>query len=583
MLEHKIKNLFIGTSFQNENFYIDTIDLKYNINKEFLFNFISEKEIKIINEKYEKYEYKSFCLDCKKNINNINCGEHCVQNYKDIIDNINIKEIEKIFNKMVENYNHIINKIEFGVKLLKQRNEEQIKLIKKIIEIYNLSLNSNNLTYQLLLNTKNILKFNNINEYENNPYIFNYNILQLYPIDNYIKENITITKFQKVTNLHFENKINSIIFLDKINKFIINSHNNIYLINSQKFSIESHIKTEYRIESLYLIKDKETILILHKKSINKLKIENNKLKIEDYIKEINIDSGGIIIDYKNDIAWTNKSDIFLNYNKTELTVGDEEVGYDQKIYIKNLYVYNDEMLLYLYLFYDSGAEYEALHFNYFKNEKTNNNKDIIFENGEEDRSDYDYLNTYKINNYRKNEIILICKTEINLINILNMQKIMKIKIKKTIYNSYILNNSYYLLFFVDDSNKKNNIMILKIKDEFNEIILKKKLKTGIYDELYYHSLNNNLNNSKLISIDYNEVNFHEINFNSKNTYFSKKYNVNKKKAYIDNESENESDNDKDIGSDNEGDNESDNESENESDNDGNDNHSNSNSNIDIEE
>ena len=581
MLEHKIKNLFIGTSFQNENFFIDTIDLKYNINKEFLFNFISEKEIKIINE---KYEYKSFCLDCKKNINDINCGEHCVQNYKDIINNINIKEIEKNFNKMVENYNLIINKIEFKIKELKQRNEEQIKLIKKIIEIYNSSLNSNNLTYQLLLNTKNILKFNNINEYENNPYIFNYNILQLYPIDNYIKENITITKFQKVSNLQFEKEINSIIFLDKIKKFIINSHNNIYLIDSKKFSIESHIETKYRIESLYLIKDKETILILHKRSINKLKIENNKLKIEDYIKEIHIDSGEIIIEYKNDIAWTNKSDIFLNYNKKELTVGDEEVGYDQKIYIKNLYVYNDEMLLYLYLFFDSGAEYEALHFNYFKNEKTNNNKDIIFENGEEDRTDYDYLNTYKINNYRKNEIILICKTEINVINILNMQKIMTIKIKNTIYNSYILNNSYYLLFCFDGCNK-NHIMILKIKDEFNEIILKKKLKTGKYDELYYHSLNNDLNNSKLISIDHNEVNFHEINFNSNNTYFSKKYNANKKKVYIDNESENDNDNDNESEneSENDNDNESDNESENESDNDGNDNHSNNNSNIDIEE
>ena len=203
MSEEKIKNLFIGTSYKNENIFIDTIDIKYNINKEFLSNFISEKENNIQNE---KYEYTAFCLDCKKNIKNINCGEHFVKNFKDIINNINIKEIENNFNKVVENYNYIINKIEFKIKELKQRNEEQIKLIKKIIEVYNSSLNSNNLTYQLLLNTKNILKFNIINEYENNPYIFNYNILQLFPIDNYIKENISITKFQKGSSLKFQKK-----------------------------------------------------------------------------------------------------------------------------------------------------------------------------------------------------------------------------------------------------------------------------------------------------------------------------------------------------------------------------------------
>ena len=203
MSEEKIKNLFIGTSYKNENIFIDTIDIKYNINKEFLSNFISEKENNIQNE---KYEYTAFCLDCKKNIKNINCGEHFVKNFKDIINNINIKEIENNFNKVVENYNYIINKIEFKIKELKQRNEEQIKLIKKIIEVYKSSLNSNNLTYQLLLNTKNILKFNIINEYENNPYIFNYNILQLFPIDNYIKENISITKFQKGSSLKLKKK-----------------------------------------------------------------------------------------------------------------------------------------------------------------------------------------------------------------------------------------------------------------------------------------------------------------------------------------------------------------------------------------
>ena len=118
MSEEKIKNLFIGTSYKNENIFIDTIDIKYNINKEFLSNFISDKENNIQNE---KYEYTAFCLDCKKNIKNINCGEYFVKNFTDIINNINIKEIENNFNKVVENYNYIINKIEFKIKRIKAK------------------------------------------------------------------------------------------------------------------------------------------------------------------------------------------------------------------------------------------------------------------------------------------------------------------------------------------------------------------------------------------------------------------------------------------------------------------------------
>ena len=105
------------------------------------------------------------------------------------------------------------------------------------------------------------------------------------------------------------------------------------------------------------MKDKETILISHNKSISKLKIENNELKDEDYKKKVDIDSRGNIIDYKNDIAWTNKYFIFLNYNKKRLTVEYKEVGYDQQLNIQNIYEYNDEILLYLYLFIDSGSEY----------------------------------------------------------------------------------------------------------------------------------------------------------------------------------------------------------------------------------
>ena len=46
MAEEKIKNSFIGTSFENENFFIDSINLNTNnINREFIYNFTSKNEI----------------------------------------------------------------------------------------------------------------------------------------------------------------------------------------------------------------------------------------------------------------------------------------------------------------------------------------------------------------------------------------------------------------------------------------------------------------------------------------------------------------------------------------------------------
>ena len=332
MAEEKIKNLFIGTSYENENYFIDSIDLNNNINKALLSNFILQKDNLI--------SYN----------NNINIQDY---DYKSIINKIDINEIEKNLKKVVENFYNIIDLIENKIKKLKERNEEQIKLIKIIILEYKFALNSNNLNCQLALNTKNILKFNQI---DNNDLIniFEYNILKSYPIEHYIKESTSIPKFQKILKLKFNERITSIIYYEKMNKYIIYSDENIYLINPKTYVIEDQIKTNKELLALNLMKDKETIFISFENCIKKLKIINNKLIIEDYLNYISIDDIGKIIDYKNDIAWMNESSIFINKGKEELLVfqeNDEDyLEKKQTIELKNILEYNDndeDILLYI--------------------------------------------------------------------------------------------------------------------------------------------------------------------------------------------------------------------------------------------
>ena len=65
-----IKNTFIGTLYENGNYYIKTANLNNDINKILLKDFLLEKE-DINNNQNEKYI--GFCIDCNKNINNPNC------------------------------------------------------------------------------------------------------------------------------------------------------------------------------------------------------------------------------------------------------------------------------------------------------------------------------------------------------------------------------------------------------------------------------------------------------------------------------------------------------------------------------
>ena len=172
------------------------------------------------------------------------------------------------------------------------------------------------------------------------------------------------------------------------------------------------------------------------------------------------------------------------------------------IEVKNICEYNDnnkDILLYIYLYSDYGCGYESFHFNYFKNCEKNNKNDIILEEGGETFL-FESINTYNLYKYKKNEIIIIGKQEINIINFEKMDKIMTIKPREyfVIYNSYYILNNYLLVFFngskfnlyVDERNEKNNVMIIKINDKFNQIILEKNLETEKNGDLYFLTVKN---------------------------------------------------------------------------------------------
>ena len=516
MSENNIKNIFLGTSYEEEKFYIETTDINANINKILINNFIPDGEVQA---KLENNDYVGFCFDCQENIKKGICENHSVKYYKDIINKINMNEIKEKFKNYVEDYNYVILELEQKIKNLKQRNNEQIKLIEKIIDIYDLSIKSNNITYQLLSNSQNILRFNNINDYKNDIDIFDYNILKPFSIENYLKEKVSIQNLQKITKLNFnleKDELNSILYLEKINKVIAYSKFIIYLINPVDSSLGNKITTDRYIISLNLMKDKETILVSFENLIRKLTIKNNALLLEDYLKNVKIYEPGVIINYKNDIVWGCGAKIFYNKGHNIYYVFEETdedyLEKKQDINIKNLYEYQDGILLYIYLYSDYGCGYESLHFNLYKEGNNNKNKDLIFENGNEDYIP-DSLNNYKIFEHIKNEVIIVCKKEINIVNILKWEIIETIIPKEfeRIYNSYSLNNSYYLFFLLSKSEKSNNMMIIKIKEKFYQIIFKNSLNTKENQDLYFINKNNELRtNSQLISVGKQEISFNQI-------------------------------------------------------------------------
>jgi hypothetical protein len=194
--------------------------------------------------------------------------------------NININEIEKNLNKIINNYNYIIEILQKKIQEFKKRNDELILFAKKIINIYNCSLNSKSITYAILINIKNILQFNklNLDDYIQNinSIDFGYNILKSFSIEKYLHEKILIKKNQLNTSIIFKPNIiiKSFIILEHINKILIYTKNEIYLFNSINYSYITSINSDLPILSLNLIKD-NIILVSHENSIKEIEIKNN--------------------------------------------------------------------------------------------------------------------------------------------------------------------------------------------------------------------------------------------------------------------------------------------------------------------
>ena len=109
--------------------------------------------------------------------------------------------------------------------------------------------------------------------------------------------------------------------------------------------------------------------------------------LEDYLNNINISEPGIIINYKNDVAWSNKSCIIFS-SKRKFNIDDSlYLNYDQQIsekysiHLMNLYSYNENTIIFIYYYrtyYSCFSGSISIFFNQYKNYE-NKYKNIIFD------------------------------------------------------------------------------------------------------------------------------------------------------------------------------------------------------------
>ena len=558
MEESIIKNSLIGTFYDNNNYYISIYDMNKNVIRKELINELSFSKEKINNTNVINKEVKNdaFCFDCKQNINlNINsaCKSHSIKYLNDLIKDINIEEIEEKLEIAIESYENVYRIIEEKLNKFKKRNENQIILAKKIIELY--KSNINNLNYQILLNTKNILHFNEIKlkDYEdyNSKFILETNILKEYSLNNYINEKIDVQKIQKNTEIKSDIKFNigKVILLKRQNKIIFNTSQNIVLLNNKNYIIQDKIQTKDNIKSMNLI-GKEMILISFKNSIKKLKIENDKIIIEDFLNGVHVSKPGIIIKYKDEYAWTNRDYIEFSHSKAydyEQYL-NSEYDYKTSYYFKviNLIQFFDDIIFIIYL--RSISEDFYTHNLILGSIKKGSCKEnyIDFEEFDFDGSDdYDEMEYYKsintdyniyISNYY--EIIINGKLGIYIIN--PYQWIITKKItfsNKLIENIFYLNDSFFLIFFrkylfkikyyedeqtekelININNENNNIVIAKIGGNCSQINFETLLNCEGQKIYYSPDINDNIYNlvNQFISVQNNIASVYElININKK--------------------------------------------------------------------
>ena len=534
-------NSLIGTNYESNKYFFEIYDMKENnYYKEPMNEILFEKINK--NDKNLKYDndikIDAYCFDCKKNINlkeNFNCKNHNNIILNDLNKDINIESIEKNLNLIIENYEKILGYLEDTIINLKKRNNNQIKLAKKIIETY--KTNIDNLNYQIISNTKNILNFNDINYkliiQKDLPINLEYNIIKEYPISNYLKETISIEKIQKNFKIEFDikNSINCVILFPNENKLIFNSNKQIFLLNTKIYKIVDKIESDTKIIFMNLMDDKKTILISHENSIEKLTIEKDKLNLENFLStNVHIHRPGVIINYKKEYAWTNGINIgFINDKYYNIMDSSEEViyggysgGYRAKIV--NLFQYKDD-ILFIFNFCGFNHHMDSLSSirmgSYLK--ETNFNKCMHLE---EFGARVAPQTDYKIYCLKNNELIICAKQHIYIIDYINWTIKKEVRFSnRIIKNSYYLNDFCFLLFFEDfvppfeyeiiEHEKQNNIGIMKIVGNDAQFIYQ-NLYNEFERKIIYYNFNGNCEqyglNQNIISVTGNCIElYHFIN------------------------------------------------------------------------
>ena len=515
----------IGTKYEKNGYYCEIYDINENVIKKELINEIMDPKDEVNNLKLIKdINLEAFCFDCKRNINfsmTPNCKNHNFKYLSDLSKDINIEIIENNFKNAIENYEIILKYMEKKIKYFKIRNENQILLVKKMIEAY--KTNINNLNYQIILNAKNVLNFNNIDlkSLTQNESLINldFNILKEFSSYNYVNESISIEKIQKNLEIKFNDSgpINCVILLENRNKLIFNIDKKIFLFNTNNCKIEHQIESSSKIILLNLMEDKETILISHKDNIEKLKIENGKLILQEFLSKVNIYRPGIIINYKNEFAWTNgfnigfidkDYNIMESYESKKMACLDYSGGF--KGHIVKLFQYKDDILfIFDFIGFNHHMEsYRSIKFGSYK-KKLNYSQFLTLEIFGFDVSlQINVQSDYKMYHFENEQMIIFGIRFIIIVDIYKWKKIKSFMIEDLlIQNSFYLNNSLFLLFFGDkqqkiskyldeilvsdgneelpENGKKNIISIMKIYKNCEQILFKHKTNFEL-SKIYYN-------------------------------------------------------------------------------------------------
>ena len=523
MLEELMTNTFIEIGEKNDEYLLKSIDYDNNIQTNLLSNILfDENNIKKIKSSNKIVNFQN------------------AEYFKEKIKNINIDEIAKEFKKIHDDYNEVMTILEERIKKFKKKIDKQIELTKKIIDIYNLAIKSDKITYPLIINTKNILQFNPIikNEFFSDEYQFNfdYNLLKPFSIDELIDEEITIRKIQKNIKIKISQKNekdkNSLLFLKEMNKLICYNKNKIISFNLLNFKKENEVKLNDELVSLNLTND-NNIYAGFANSIKKLKLENNKIIIENYLDNINLYKPGKIIKYKNSIAWTNHNFIGFDsenyYNIIEqLNIEWNSWSGYSKSMLLDLIEYKNDNIIYLFsleYFDHHGQGGFSVNLGSYKKDLSKGER-IELEDSDDElyrgNNSWYLKNNYKLLNNERNKIIVITVKNVFIINISKWEIMKTVSlVQNNINNSYSLNDKCFLFLFNNDpcyhkyeeilvtEDEKKNIIFYKIGENNEKKLYESKLE--IEDnciKLYYINMNN-----KNYIITYNlfeEITFYEI-------------------------------------------------------------------------